>query len=98
MLRDESPENINTIRWTLEDNLNSAKLGWIISNTEGSEIQELYSLNGLSPHNIFNNIIRPNKDAGGLESKAYTALVGLKLRHPGHKFLYEEDPDSKVRS
>lgn len=67
-------------------------MGWILANTETCTVLELFSLQrGVSPREVFLTKIQPFKDAGGLEGKAYAALVGAKLRHPDHRFLYEED-------
>ncbi len=92
-MRDEG--NVETYNWTHDDNMKSQSKGWIISNADGSEIPELYSLvRGRSPNYIYEMLLKPYSQDGGLEAKACVALVGLKMRHPNHRFLFEHRPDT----
>lgn len=98
LLRDEDIE-VEEGRWTLDDNIAAQSKGWIIA-VPGSEllpqdqIPELFSLTvRYSPSDVMEQLIKPYIHDGGLEAKAYATLVGLKLKYPDHKFMYECSAD-----
>lgn len=80
--------------WSLHDNATSISCGWIITSAHEGDVPELYCLKqGWCPYTVFEILIKPYINEGGLEAKAYATLVGLKLRYPDHRFLYDKSAE-----
>lgn len=81
----------NDTRWTHEDNMAAAQLGWMIANPPHSPYLDLFCItrDGMKPHEMMKRIIR-SAPIDPLCAKAVMVLSALRLQHPDVKFAFSQ--------